>query len=114
MSDLRIGIIGSGRWGKQHLEALRKTPGGVLVGLSARSPETCQTMEAEYGVPCYPDFHTLLMRTDVDAVIIATPNYLHYSMARAALAAGKHTLVEKPMSFTVAECDDLIQVAKEA
>ncbi len=109
-----IGIIGTGRWGKQHIEALSKTPGGKLVALAARSPETCAAMEADYGVTCYSDYHSLLLRPDIDAVIVATPNYLHYPIARAALKARKHTLVEKPMSLNVAECDELIQASKEA
>jgi myo-inositol 2-dehydrogenase/D-chiro-inositol 1-dehydrogenase len=109
-----IGIVGAGRWGKQHIQALSQTPGGKLVALAARSPETAQAMQVEYDVPCYTQYEELLARPEVDAVIVATPNYLHFPVALAALKAGKHVLVEKPMSLSVSECDQLIEAAKAA
>lgn len=109
---LGIGIIGAGRWARQHVGAIHKTPGARLVAMAARSQETASAAEAEFGVKCYTDYNELLAHPEVEAIIVAAPNYLHYSLAKAALQAGKHTLVEKPMSFTTAECDDLIQTAR--
>jgi myo-inositol 2-dehydrogenase/D-chiro-inositol 1-dehydrogenase len=107
-----IGIMGAGRWARQHVGAIQKTPGAKLVAMAARSPETAAAAEAEFGVTCYTDYNQLLARPDIDAIIVAAPNYLHYPLAKAALEAGKHTLVEKPMSFTIQECDDLIRIAR--
>jgi len=59
------------------------------------------------------DFAELLEQTNPDAVVIATPLASHYKLARASLLAGKHTLVEKPLAATAAECEDLIQLAAE-
>jgi predicted dehydrogenase len=66
----------------------------------------------------YPEVETetsydrMLKRPDIDAVVVATPVRFHFPMAMASLAAGKHTLIEKPMAPSVAECDDLILAAK--
>jgi len=57
------------------------------------------------------DYNEMVTRKDVDAIVIATPVGLHHRMAKASLAAGKHTFIEKPMAASSAECEDLIELA---
>ncbi|MBN9387935.1 MAG: Gfo/Idh/MocA family oxidoreductase [Chloroflexi bacterium] len=114
-TSVNVGLVGVGRWGQQHIAALEKAaqgkPGTRLVALCAGSAESANQAEARWGIPCDSDFQRFLERKELEAVIFSTPNYLHYSMTRQALEAGKHVLVEKPMSFTPEECDDLIALA---
>ncbi len=112
MGEIGIGIIGAGRWARQHIAAIQKTPGAKLVALAARSPETAAQAGAEFGVPIFTDYQEMLARPEVEAVIVAAPNYLHYPLGKAALEAGKHTLVEKPMALHTHECDDVIAAAQ--
>lgn len=116
LGQLNIGLVGVGRWGQQHITAIERLRGrGVaLVALCASSEESATKAEATFGVPCDSDYTSFVARDNIEAVVIAAPNWLHYGMARQALASGKHVLVEKPMSFTRAECDDLIAAAEEA
>lgn len=95
----RLGFIGLGARSKAHFAALKELPQAHVVALcdlqSARIDET------NAGLPSkavgYTDYHELLHDKNVDAVAIATPNYLHYQMALDSLAAGKDLLLEKPM-----------------
>lgn len=57
-------------------------------------------------------YEAMLQRSDVDAVVIATSVRFHFPMAKAALLAGKHTLIEKPMAASTEECEELIQIAR--
>jgi myo-inositol 2-dehydrogenase/D-chiro-inositol 1-dehydrogenase len=111
-SIVNLGLVGVGRWGQQHVAAIQRAANAQLVALCANTAESAAKAEAAWNLPCDMDFARFLARPEVEAVVLSVPNALHYSMARQALAAGKHVLVEKPMSFTRQECDDLIAVAQ--
>ena len=66
-----------------------------------------------FGIPDIEDVDKLLARDDVDLVYIATPPFLHYPQALAALEAGKHVICEKPLAMTVEQADTLIAVARK-
>jgi len=112
---LRVGLIGCGGFGTRgHLRALpdlaeRATVVATADPDSARARAAADQVGAERAVT---DFHDLL--GDVDAVIVATPHDRHHDIAAAALDAGKHVLVEKPLANTEAECLDLIDRADRA
>jgi len=91
MSEIRIGIIGSGFMGLTHAAAVTQTNGTQLADVAGgrRAPALAQ----QYGVPVEPDAETLLERADIDAVIIATPHHLHARDTLRAFATGKHVLV---------------------
>jgi myo-inositol 2-dehydrogenase / D-chiro-inositol 1-dehydrogenase len=112
-SIVNLGIIGVGRWAQAHLEAAREVPGVQVVALCANTAESAERARAEFGLPCDTNYKTFVARPELDAVIVATPNGLHFEISRAALLAGKHVLCEKPMSFTAQECDELIGIAAE-
>lgn len=106
-SPLRIGMIGCGRIAQAaHLPALEKTERAVLAGVFDPSPLLSSRVAARYGVS---DSATLegLLASDIDAVVIATPDRFHHSLGMAALAAGKHVLVEKPLASTEQEAEEL-------
>lgn len=110
---VNIGLVGVGRWGQVHVQAIQSVPQARLVALCANSAESAAKATADYGLPCDTDFATFLARPEIEAVVIASPNWLHYTMAKQALNAGKHVLCEKPMSFSRQECDDLIATAAQ-
>ena len=111
MSRLRLGIIGCGEAGQiLHLPSLRQLPElfDVRVVCDA-GPGVAEGVAGAFGIPlALTDPEELLAFADLDAVLVATPDPTHASVALAALAAGKHVLVEKPMCITLREADEII------
>lgn len=111
---LKFGLIGFGAWGQCHAGAIAKSPGAELAAICARS-EASRTAarEAYPQAAVYADVHDLLDGAECEAVAIVLPSHLHCDVARAALQAGKHVLLEKPMCLTVADCEALIDCSRE-
>ena len=114
MTNLRWGLVGYGAWGKHHARAIQQTPGCELRAVCARTEASCALAISETGAAAYTDFHELLARSDLDIVDIVVPNYLHEEIACAALAGGRHVLLEKPMSTSVASCDRIMETARRS
>ena len=114
MTDrVRLGLIGSGNMGPTWAEAgLRYVPNGTVVAVAGgtRAPG----LAAQFGIEPEPSVESLLARTDVDAVIVCTPQITHHQMVLAATAARKHVLVEKPMAIDVTQADEMIAAADAA
>jgi predicted dehydrogenase len=86
-----------------------------LAALCERDPERAAAFTRRVpGVPVYSDLDRVLSDPEIDAVVVATPPSTHHTLASAALRAGKHVLVEKPLAKTAAEARDLIQLAEAA
>jgi myo-inositol 2-dehydrogenase/D-chiro-inositol 1-dehydrogenase len=116
MSDdpVRFGLIGFGAWGQCHADAITKTQGAELVAIAARSDKSCQSAREIYPqAKVFSNYRQMLERDDIDIVDIVLPTFLHHEAASAALSAGKHLLLEKPMAPTIQQCNDLLQLAKE-
>ncbi|HEV3408157.1 MAG TPA: Gfo/Idh/MocA family oxidoreductase [Gaiellaceae bacterium] len=112
---LRVGLIGLGYWGPNYARVLSELPGVELVAACDLSESAVSAIEARYPtVRTGHDPRAVLESDDVEAVIVATPTSTHYALTLAALEAGKHVLCEKPLAYTVAECDELIAAAKSA
>lgn len=112
---LRWGIIGTGRFGRIHAQAIRSLYGLQLVAMSNRSPERLEQAAADFDVPrAYRDFQQLLNDPDVDAVSITTHWRDHFEITKAALATGKHVLLEKPMAETATQCRELVSLAERS
>jgi len=110
---VRIGLIGAGRIAQAaHLPALEKTDRLTLVSVFDPSPLLSSRVAARFGVTSAASLDDLLA-DDIDAVIIATPDRFHHSLGMAALRAGKHVLVEKPLASTEAEAEEMAQFAAE-
>lgn len=110
---VRIGVIGCGYWGPNLIRNFCKLDHGQLVGVADLSSAKLESIKR-----LYPFLKTstqpreLLDSNDLDAVAIATPISTHYELARAALERGKNVLLEKPMTSTVAEAEELVELAE--
>jgi NDP-hexose-3-ketoreductase len=105
---VNVALIGCGAIARRaHLPGLLAAGARVTAVASGRL-ESAQSLAAECGATAVADWRELLLRDDVDAVVISTPNVLHYEQAVAALSAGKHVLVEKPMTATTDEAERLV------
>jgi phthalate 4,5-cis-dihydrodiol dehydrogenase len=111
---LRLGVAGLGRGFMLTLPALIAHPGVVLAGATDLRPEALQRFSEEFGAPGYATLDELLQDETIDAVYIATPHDLHAVQTLAALRAGKHVLVEKPMATSVEDCLAMAGAAREA
>ena len=111
---VNIGIIGLGIMGEQYIGVYRSHPHTEVLAVASRTPEKAIAIAAKYGIP-HPcaDWREMLQIDEIDAVCVATPDDLHYEPARASMEAGKHVLIEKPMTTNVREADSLVRVARE-
>jgi len=108
-----VAVIGYGYWGPNLLRNFAKTEGANVVGVSDMDPLKLSAAKRLFpAVVETTDFRTLLKDTRVDAVAIATPVHSHYEIALAALRAGKHVLVEKPLTQTSEQARRLIDEAE--
>lgn len=113
MEKIRFGIVGCGMIARFHARAMEKTEGAYLQGACSKSIESAEKFCAEEGIEVYPSFEAMLASDNIDAVSICTPSGEHCGQIRAALEAGKHVLVEKPMCITPEEAAEVIAMAEE-
>jgi predicted dehydrogenase len=115
LQEIGIGIIGCGSMGREHARNLRMLSGARLVAISDPVEDARRRLIAETAVPyAYAGYHDLLEAPDVDAVIITVPNALHRGVALAALAAGKHVLLEKPLAHSVEDGAAIVRAAEQS
>ena len=115
MDRLRIGVIGLGWFGEIHCDTIVSVPNLELAALCTRKPERLSGLAQKYGVrKTYRDYHDMLADPEIDAVSIVTMWDQHTEPAIAALEAGKHVFLEKPMASTVADCRKIIAAAKKS
>jgi predicted dehydrogenase len=112
---VNVGVVGLGYWGNNLLRTFGKLDGARITGLcDLDRGAIAKFTEQHPGARPTMDFNELLARDDVDAVILATPPSRHHVMAQAALRAGKHVWVEKPLALTAAEGRELVDLARAA
>lgn len=111
---IRMAVIGAGAIGRNHARVCRDNPAVALVGLADANLEVAQTVAGLYGTKPYADPLAMLAEVKPDAVIVAVPTHAHAAVATAAVAAGCHVLVEKPIAATVAEAESIIARAQAA
>ena len=111
---LRVGVLGCGQIAQAaHFEAVRKSRNAELFAICDLATDLVEKMEAIHAPrKAFTDYAAMLADPELDAVIVAIADQFHVSMARQALAAGKHVLVEKPLGVTVEECVSLRQDAE--
>jgi predicted dehydrogenase len=109
-APVRVGVIGTGSLGYHHARILRDLPHTVFKGFYESNPDRAGTVSRELGVRAFPSVEALL--AEVDAVSIVVPTSYHHAVAKQALEAGKHLLIEKPITVTLAEADDLLALAE--
>ena len=111
LRDLRFGVIGWGYWGPKvarNLEALPQASVTMVADLDARRLQTLATQPGIRATTRPED----IFHSDVDGVVIAAPVRAHYQLAREALLHGKHVLVEKPLTASVTEAEQLVELAR--
>lgn len=108
---IKIGIIGTGRVSGAHAAAAQALAGVQLAGCADVDPARLAKFTERFPCPGFASSEELIGRPGIDAVVVALPHFLHADVTIAALQAGKHVLLEKPMAMTVAECDAMIAAA---
>jgi predicted dehydrogenase len=109
---LRLGVIGCGYWGPNLVRNFSSIPDATVVAVCDVDSRRLHSIQPEYpSVTTTTDAASLISRTDIDAVAIATPVSTHFDLALAALRAGKHVLVEKPLA---ASSDEVLRLIDEA
>ncbi|MDD3089210.1 MAG: Gfo/Idh/MocA family oxidoreductase [Candidatus Omnitrophica bacterium] len=114
MKPLRVGVIGAGHLGSRHAKvysAIADSSGVSLIGVCDVSEEVARKVALEYNTRFFTEYKDLIGL--VDAVSIVVPTSLHHQVARDFLKAGIHTLIEKPITKTLEEADELIFLANE-
>jgi len=109
MNPMKIAILGAGNWGKNHVRVFCKLLGEKNIIVCDPDSSRRETMKAAYPGVSLSSEQAL---SNVDAVVIATPAVTHYALAREALLAGRHVLVEKPIALHPREAEELVAIAK--
>ena len=111
--EIGFGLVGTGMAGGFHAKELHHVRGGRLVAACSREPSRLQAFAREWSVPrVYTHFSELCRDPAVDVVCVLTPTGTHLEVARAAVAAGKHLLVEKPLDVDLARADEMIRLCR--
>jgi predicted dehydrogenase len=106
-----VGIIGLGGVSPAHLRAVENVATAQLVAVADINRDVLAKVQNEYRCRAYSDYRELLHDAEIDLVIVCLPHFLHTEASVAALEAGKHVLVEKPMAINVEQCDRMIEAA---
>lgn len=112
-SPIQVGLIGTGYAAKLRAESLEQDSRARLCAVAGHSPERTAAFSQTYGAEAFASWTDLLEQAAVDLVIVATINRDHGTITRAALEAGKHVVVEYPLSLDVAEAEALLALAHE-
>src|SRR3989344_4901333 len=116
MQTLNFAIIGVGRFGRHYIRLLQEMKGVKLVAVAARTKkslgEVSHLLPVDVLQSTNPD--AMLRKKDIDCVVIATPPSTHFSLAKKAIIAGKHVLIEKPMVKNISEAKKLRKIVKKS
>lgn len=111
---IKVGVVGCGYWGPNLIRNLRQASDCQLKIICDTSEQRLKHMrKLHQDVATTNQFNDLLQDAELDAIVVATPVRFHYEMAKAALLAGKHVFVEKPLARTVAEGEELVALAQQ-
>jgi predicted dehydrogenase len=110
VSATRVGVIGAGSLGFHHARILREVAGAEMMGIFDADPARAATVSSELGVRAFASRDALLEA--VDAAVVAVPTTAHAEVALAALDAGVHLLIEKPIAASVEEADAIVERAE--
>ena len=109
MDVVKVAVVGVGTWGQNHARVYHELPQADLVAVADVDQDRAQEVAARFDTRAVADYHDLL--TQIDAVSIAVPTALHHQVAAEFLGAGVPILLEKPMTRTLEEADDLVALA---
>lgn len=112
-NDVGIGILGFGGFAMFAAQQFAQVPGAALRCIAETHREASLACAARFGLADVKRADVMLAMPGVDLVYIATPPFLHHQQARAALVAGKHVIVEKPLAVTMEQADELVAIARD-
>ncbi|HKB18770.1 MAG TPA: Gfo/Idh/MocA family oxidoreductase [Candidatus Dormibacteraeota bacterium] len=110
----RVGLVGAGSMGRNHLRVLADLEGARLVAVCDRDPAILEAVARKHQVTTYTSWKEMFGREKLDAAVVAVPTQFHLQVARDALASGVHVLVEKPIAANLKEGRELIAAAAAA
>ncbi len=109
---LKIGVLGAGHLGKIHLKCIQQAAETYhLAGFYDPNADAARQVSDSLGIPCFESAEALM--DAVDVVDIVTPTVYHYELAVLAIQKGKHLFIEKPLTHTLAQADDLVRLSRE-
>jgi len=108
---VKVGVIGVGSMGKNHARVYSELKGVELVGVSDKDEKTGNDVAKRFDTKFFPDYKGLMK--EADAVSIVVPTKLHYAVAKDFLNAGRDVFVEKPVTATLKEADELVKLARD-
>ena len=109
--DEKVCVVGAGYWGKNHIRTLNQL--WALSGIVEPDKNLQTSLSIDYpGVTCYEDI-SLALNEDFDGFTIATPAETHFEIARKVIMAGKHVLIEKPMTLSIADSEELLLLSEK-
>jgi predicted dehydrogenase len=112
--QIKVGVVGCGYWGPNLIRNFRALPDCSLKVMCDVNQDRLKHLRTLYPeVEGSTDFNHMINGAGLDAVVIATAVRFHYTMAKAALLAGKHTFIEKPMAASARECEELVEIAQQ-
>ena len=112
MRKINVAVVGTGFIGPAHIEALRRIPNLEVAALVEVTQELAEQKATQLGIPKAMLFEEMLKDSSIQSVHICTPNFLHFSQAKAVLEAGKHVICEKPLATKLDEAEELVALAK--
>lgn len=111
---INVGVVGVGYWGPNIIRNFDGFEGANMMMCSDLRPERLAFIRKKFPtIQTTPDYSEIIHSSSIDAVAICTPVFTHYEIAKAALQAGKHVLLEKPMTSTSAQAEELVELAEK-
>ena len=111
---VNVAVIGTGYIGPVHIEALRRISGVAVKGVTDANPELARKTAEKYNIEkVYRDYREILADPSIHVMHTCAPNSLHFPMNKAAIERGKHILSEKPLAMTLAEAEELTELAEK-
>lgn len=112
MTKIKTALVGCGKVGHLHAAALQSLPESEFVAVCARTPEKAKTFAEKYRVTAFTDVEEMLEKSTAEALCICTPHPQHAAPVITAARAGAHSLVEKPLASSLADCDAMLAAAR--
>jgi predicted dehydrogenase len=114
LANINIGVIGYGYWGPNIVRNFFATPDCTVKMVADGRPERLSLLAKSFpSILGVKTAEEIIGSSDIDAIVIATPVYTHFALAKQVLEQGKHVLIEKPMTSSVKEADELINLANQ-
>jgi predicted dehydrogenase len=115
VEKVRLGLIGTGTWGKVHAETYTSYPRASLVAVCDLNEERARHIASRYDVThVYADYRKMLAEANIDAVAVVTPDFAHREIIIDAARAGKHIIVEKPLATSLEDLDRISEAVSQA